>query len=261
MTSAITERIMRELDAIEQNYDVRVLYACESGSRAWGFPSQDSDYDVRFIYVQQREWYLSIMLEHERDVIEQPLTDQLDVNGWDLRKALKLLAKSNPPLIEWLQSPIVYRDTFGVANKLRALLPEYAAPIACRYHYMHMAQNNNREYLRGEVIWVKKYFYVLRPLLAVLWIDAGRGVVPITFRTLVEGVVDDPALLQAIDELLVRKQAGDELDRGPRIAVISDFIERELTRLASTLPEYTKPQPDIPRLNRLFRAVLEHVWA
>ena len=95
-----------ELRRIEQAYDVRVLYACESGSRAWGFASQDSDYDVRFIYVHSRDWYLSI--EDRRDVIEEPISDSLDISGWELRKTLRLLRKSNPPLLEWLKSPVVY---------------------------------------------------------------------------------------------------------------------------------------------------------
>lgn len=258
---AIADRIACELEQLEHDHDVRILYACESGSRAWGFSSQDSDYDVRFIYVQRRDWYLSINLEHQRDVLERPLTDELDINGWDLRKALQLLLKSNPPLLEWLQSPIVYRDVFEVAHELRSLLPDYASPTALRYHYLHMAQGNHRDYLRDDWVWIKKYFYVLRPLLAVLWVDAGRGVVPITFQTLVDGVVDDPTVRHAIDDLLERKQVGDELDRAPRIAVLSDFIDRELTRLETTMRTYDKPQPDIARLNRLFREVLERAWA
>ncbi len=82
------------LAEIEAQENVRIVYACESGSRAWGFPSSDSDYDVRFIYLHPLEWYLSI--EKRRDVIERPITGVLDVNGWDLRKALQLFRKSNP---------------------------------------------------------------------------------------------------------------------------------------------------------------------
>lgn len=257
MDTTIRNRISTELETIERNEDVRILYACESGSRAWGFPSRDSDYDVRFIYVQRPAWYLSINLEHQRDVIERPVTDQLDLSGWDLRKALKLLLKSNPPLLEWLQSPIVYRDVSGMADQLRTLLPDYTAPIACHYHYLHMAQGNFRDYLRGDVVWVKKYFYVLRPLLAVLWIESGRGVVPMQFSTLVDTLVQDEALRQAIEALLLRKQAGDELDREPCIPVISTFIEQELTRLQQIMGDYVQPQRDIARLNTLFQAVLE----
>src|SRR6266540_3954918 len=120
----ISEQVDRRLDEIEANHDVRVAFCCESGSRAWGFASTDSDYDVRFIYVRRPEWYLSIDLEERRDVIETPIEGVWDVNGWDLRKALRLLRKSNPPLFEWLQSPIVYRERSSVAAQMRSILPE-----------------------------------------------------------------------------------------------------------------------------------------
>ena len=116
----VDEEIQRSIDEIEQSENVTVLYACESGSRAWGFHSQDSDYDVRFIYAHPPDWYLSVDLEKKRDVIERPILDDLDVSGWDLRKSLQLFRKSNPPLLEWLDSPIVYRDRFDVAFFSRA---------------------------------------------------------------------------------------------------------------------------------------------
>ena len=115
------QAIKANLAEIEARENVRIVYACESGSRAWGFPSSDSDYDVRFIYLHPLEWYLSIV--DKRDVIEDPITGQLDVNGWDLRKALQLFRKSNPPLFEWLNSPIVYLEKYSVASR-RLLLTE-----------------------------------------------------------------------------------------------------------------------------------------
>ena len=142
---------------IERTEGVRLLYACESGSRAWGFASTDSDYDVRFLYLRPREWYLSIDVERRRDVIERPIDGLLDINGWDLRKALGLFRKSNPPLLEWLHSPIVYLDRHGVAERLRALLEQYYSPTACFHHYYHMAKGNYREYLKGEEVKLKKY--------------------------------------------------------------------------------------------------------
>jgi len=254
------ERITTALHTIAQDEDVRILYACESGSRAWGFPSRDSDYDVRFIYVRRPEWYLSINLEHKRDVIERPISEQLDLSGWDLRKALKLLRKSNPPLLEWLNSPIVYLEAADVAAQLRALLPVYYSPVACLFHYLHMARGNYRDYLQGEIVWIKKYFYVLRPLLAIQWIEAGRGVVPVEFQVLVDTLVEDEALRQAIDQLLERKRAGEELDREPMIPAISTFIAGELARLETASIDHRRSGADIEQLNRLFRAVLASVW-
>ena len=118
----IREEVERRLRQIETEHNVEIFFACESGSRAWGFESRNSDYDVRFLYAHPREWYVSIDVEHRRDVIEKPIVDELDVKGWDIRKALKLLRKSNPPLLEWLQSPIVYRDRDGKADQLRRLI-------------------------------------------------------------------------------------------------------------------------------------------
>ncbi len=143
------QEIRSQLENIEAEEGVRILFACESGSRAWGFPSADSDYDVRFLYLHPPEWYLSIDLEKKRDVIERPINEQIDLSGWDLRKALGLLRKSNPPLLEWLGSPIIYWEKYSVAQQMRALTSTYYSPKACMYHYLHMARGNYREYLRG----------------------------------------------------------------------------------------------------------------
>ena len=181
------EKIVENLQRIETQDNAVIFYACESGSRAWGFPSKDSDFDVRFLYVRPMDWYLSIV--EKRDVIERPLTDQLDINGWDLKKALGLFRKSNPPLLEWLDSPIIYKEKYSVAAQMRELAKSYYSPSACVYHYLHMAQGNVREYLKGERVWVKKYFYVLRPILAIKWIEQGYGVAPTSFGTLLERII------------------------------------------------------------------------
>ena len=261
MTDDPRADIERALAEIEAREDVAVLLAVESGSRAWGFPSKDSDYDVRFLYMHRPEYYLSIDLEMRSDVIERPLTDALDVSGWDLRKALQLFRKSNPPLLEWLQSPIVYVERFSFAERLRGLLPAFYSFKASFHHYLHMAQGNFREYLQGDTVWRKKYFYVLRPVFAMLWIERGFGPVPIEFGKLVETLVDDGSLRQAIDALLAEKKSGGELDRGPRSVSISSFIERELARLESVSPDRPQSAPGVEALNSLFRETLREVWA
>jgi predicted nucleotidyltransferase len=260
MDDRIIMSVQQALESLESAENVVVLLAVESGSRAWGFPSTDSDYDVRFIYIHEPEWYLSIDLEGQRDVIEWPFKNEIDVSGWDVRKALKLFQKSNPPLLEWLQCPIIYRERFSLATRLRELLPEFYSPRACFYHYLHMAKGNVREYLRGDTVWQKKYFYVLRPLLAMRWIDQGRGPVPIEFQKLVESTVDDPILLSAIGSLVSAKRAGAELDRGPRIPAVSDFIENEMVRLEQMASKRSDAAPPIETLNQLFRGTLEEVW-
>jgi predicted nucleotidyltransferase len=226
-------QVCETLATIEQREGCVICLAVESGSRAWGFASPDSDYDVRFIYVRPPSWYLSVHVEDKRDVIEEPISDVLDVTGWDIRKALRLLRKSNPPLLEWLQCSIVYSERRDIASELRALVPEFYSPKATFHHYLHMAQGNFREYLRGETVWRKKYFYVLRPLLAMRWIERNLGPVPIEFNRLVEATVENPGVLEAIQKLLREKRAGAELDRGPHSPALSVFIKEELMRLES----------------------------
>ncbi|RBH43978.1 nucleotidyltransferase, partial [Pseudomonas sp. MWU13-2860] len=147
---AVRARVMAELAEVERRHDVRVLFACESGSRGWGFASPDSDYDVRFVYAHRRDWYLSV--EPQRDVIERPLDDEPDVSGWELRKALQLLRGSNPTLLEWLDSPVVYREDARWAPRLRSLASAFFSPVRGRHHYLAMAKKNFRSYLQGDTV-------------------------------------------------------------------------------------------------------------
>ena len=257
--SAVERTIRTELTEIENRENVKIVYACESGSRAWGFPSVDSDYDVRFIYLHPLDWYLSI--EHNRDVIEVPITGQLDVNGWDLRKALQLFRKSNPPLVEWLNSPIVYLDKYSVASRLRNLLSVYYSPQACAYHYLQMARGTFKELSRGDQVGFKKYFYTLRPLLAINWIEQGLGVVPTEFGALVGQIVTSPGLKAEIGKLVEAKRLGIELALGPRVTAISEFIEVELRRHENRRFHYAKPVAPASELDQLFIASIQEVWS
>jgi predicted nucleotidyltransferase len=252
--------VRRELAAVEAEEGVRVLYAVESGSRAWGFASADSDYDVRLVYVRRPEWYLSIDLEEKRDVIERQCPGDIDLSGWDVRKALRLFAKSNPPLLEWLDSPVVYRAAHGFAAELRSLLPVFYSPAACLHHYLRMARRNFDAYLRGERVRHKKYFYVLRPLLAARWIEQGRGPVPMLYARLLDTLDGPPGLRAEIDDLLARKIAGDELAEGPRQPAIHAFVTAEMDRLEAVAAGLPKSPPDPEPLNELFRQTLREVW-
>lgn len=226
--------IEARLSAIEAEHNVRVLYACESGSRGWGFASPDSDYDVRFIYVHSLPWYLRVTAQ--RDVIEVPISGDLDINGWELRKALGLLKKGNATLIEWLDSPVVYRADPDFLNAIREAARQTHRAERSFHHYVHMARRNHREYLLGDTVRLKKYLYVLRPLLATLWIEQGRGVAPMRFQELVNAIVTDPDLLAAIDQLLAIKRAAGEAEHGSPLPIINAFIDAELSRLESVLP-------------------------
>ena len=257
---ALRSEIVSRLTAVEADEGVRVLFAVESGSRAWGFPSQDSDYDVRFVYIHSSDWYLSVDSDSRRDVIERPIADEIDLSGWEIRKAFRLFAKSNPPLLEWLSSPILYSEALDSRSRLRSMIPAYYAPAASLHHYLHMAHGNYREYVRGPLVWVKKYFYILRPLLAVRWLEQRRGPVPMPFADLLETIADRPALVDAIERLRERKMAGEELDRGPAIPVISEFCASELARMRGIHPERSFPSPGFEPLTKLFRELLAEAW-
>jgi len=243
------------LTKIEKDENVRILFACESGSRAWGFPSTDSDYDVRFIYVHPAEWYLSI--QDRRDVIERPLENLIDESGWELRKALRLLKKSNPPLLEWMQSSVIYRSDPNFVNEFKKLMTNYYSPRQCMYHYLHMAKGNIREYLKGERVWTKKYFYVLRPLLACRWIEAGLGVVPMEFQKLVDSDSCPCDIRMYIRRLLEDKLAGREMDEGPKIVAFHKFFDDEIRRIENIVKDISiGEQSDYELFNKLFRSTV-----
>lgn len=249
----VRERVLSELHAIEQGHNVRVLFACESGSRGWGFASPDSDYDVRFLYVHPLEWYLRV--DPQRDVIEMPISDVLDVSGWELRKALQLLRKSNPTLLEWLDSPVIYREDTVAITALRDLARQFFSPQRGRHHYLAMARKNFRGYLQGETVRYKKYLYVLRPLLAVRWIDAGKGMPPMRFADLVTGTITDAAQLDEINALLALKMQVDESRYGPRRPAIHALIESELAR-AEHCPDYKRPQGEAVALDAFLQRMV-----
>lgn len=244
----IRSNIEARLSALEVEHGVRVLYACESGSRGWGFASPDSDYDVRFIYVHPLSWYLRV--SPQRDLIELPISDELDINGWELRKALGLLKKGNATLIEWLHSPVVYRTDPDFLSAMREATRQTHQPERSFHHYVHMARRNYREYLQGDRVRLKKYLYVLRPLLATLWIEQGRGMAPMRFQDLVDTIVIDPGLRNAIDQLLAIKRAAAESEYGSPLPVINAFIDDELTRLEAVKPPVMQ-DADFSILDRL----------
>lgn len=257
---AVRKEIMRRIAEAEKEHGVKVLLAVESGSRAWGFASPNSDYDIRFIYVHKRDWYVAVDLEDKRDVIEYPIVDEIDINGWDIRKALKLYWKSNPAFIEWLQSPIVYVDDGIFAEKARALLPVIASSHRGIYHYLHMARGNFRGYLKKDSVPLKKYFYVLRPLLAIKWLETYDTPAPIEFDVLRELVAENTELDEAITDLVAKKKVSKEKEYGPAIPVINRFIESELARHESFCASNKSRDIDFEELNELFRLVLEATW-
>ena len=243
------ELIRSKLREIEEAQQVTILYAAESGSRAWGFASPDSDYDVRFLYLRRVEDYLKI--DRPRDVIEWQLDETLDINGWDVQKALRLLRKSNPTLFEWAGSPLVY----GSTPQWEALLPMINRCFSskrCMHHYLSMAVNNHRGYLKGEQVNLKKYLYVLRPILACKWILAHRTPPPMLFSTLVEELLETE-LKPVVAALLEQKMHCPERELTPRIDVLNDYIEESLATLTEQVRGLEEPAQDMTgELDRVF---------
>ena len=262
-------QILETLNSIESEKNVTILFAVEAGSRAWGFPSQDSDYDVRFIYMQPSNNYLRI--DNTRDTIEQQ-GKIIDCVGWDIKKTLHLFRKFNPSLIEWLYSPIIYRQhnqkELQIDIDLKKLIRFHENERAIIYHYLHMAQRNWKEYLQGEEIWTKKYLYVLRPLLSCAWIEFYHTTPSVDFdrvwtrtATLTLGRYHKDftqCVKDAILDLLMQKIKGQELDSGPRIPILHEFITKEMEHFHRHVTEYGKMSQIYFKeltndLNKLFR--------
>jgi predicted nucleotidyltransferase len=259
--SHIRDDILQRIRNAEAEHGVRVLLAVESGSRAWGFESPNSDYDARFIYAHPKDWYVSVGLEEQRDVIEYPIVDDIDINGWDLRKALRLFWKSNPAFVEWIQSPIIYTQCGSFTEEARQLLPWVYSCESGIYHYRSMAKTNFRGYLKADLVPLKKYFYVLRPLLAVRWLERYGTAAPIEFSKLLHLLDGDHALLADIEALLAKKRASPELGLDRPVAGINAFIEAELARLETVAPARFERGNVLPELNALFHHSLAQAWA
>ena len=251
--------IKQALSDFEIKHDIKILYAVESGSRAWGFASTDSDWDVRFIYIHRLDWYLKI--DEKKDSLEEILPNDIDLAGWELKKALRLFRKSNPPMLEWLRSPIVYLQQFSTADKLRDLTKEYFNPKSCLHHYLHMAEGNYRDYLQQDIVRVKKYFYVLRPILACDWIMQTNSMVPMEFNTLLDSQVKDKEIKSEILTLLARKMEGEELNEEPKIQILNDFLEQKILFYNDYVKSLGKnDHADTGRLDELFKQTVFEAW-
>ena len=247
------ELIIKNLKKIEKDNNIEILLAVESGSRAWGFASPDSDYDVRFIYVRQMEEYLR--LEAMRDVIELPISNALDINGWDLQKTLRLLHNSNPTLFEWFSSSITYVET-PFPDNLRKVMMNYFSVPKSLYHYIRMAEGNYRGYLKGEIVRAKKYFYVLRPVLACRWILEKMTPPPILFSELANAQL--PRFLKRkVETLLELKINSPEIEVIPRITSLNEFLDASIADIKAQLDNLDEEEDnDWKPLNTFFLSIL-----
>ncbi len=246
--------ILKKLDEIERGHKVRVVYACESGSRAWGFPSKDSDFDVRFIYVHEKDWYLSI--NQKRDVIEFEAPDKvLDISGWDIRKAFILLRKSNMPLFEWLSSPIIYKSLDKAIEPLAELVRIAFLPGSACYHYLGMAKNMKAKIEDASQVRHKTYLYALRPLLCCKWIIHKNSPPPVLFSTLLETYLPKGDVRDEIDRILESKRNSSESDTSARTPVLDIYIRDECLAIEQNIPK-NGPKSDIEIFDEAFREIL-----
>ena len=245
--------IKQKLQAMEKNHEVKIYYACESGSRAWGFPSPNSDYDVRFIYSHGLDWHLS--LRDRNESIELPIEEQLDISGWEIKKTLHLLSKSNVPLLEWLQSPLVYQVDTQFLNDLRALSYLFFSPIAALYHYLSLSKKYFAYCQEGKPLKLKQYFYALRTAIAGKWIRE-QGTMPPTELPKILNIVPTN-ISHRIHELIVIKSVQNEDYRHPAEPLINDFLQETLLENVAVANTLTPAKGDMDALENFYRRVVK----
>ncbi|MFM2393688.1 MAG: hypothetical protein RLZZ546_1670 [Bacteroidota bacterium] len=245
------EKISQYLKQIQIEKDIKILLASEAGSRAWGFPSPDSDYDVRFIYVHKRNWYLSI--NEKKDTIEKMYNEnEFDISGWDLKKSLNLLLKSNAPLLEIIQSPIFYMNDQDFVSKFIGLANMSYSKIAVMHHYLSMAKKTYSEINKNESIKLKKLFYSLRTAAVCKWIEDREEIPPTAFQTLIQKLDLDNHLKERINELIELKSNKDENYLHPQENEINHFIESCIIKAESIAAYLPVSKGNIEDFNSLF---------
>ncbi len=250
------DAIVDHLSVIEQKYAVQILYACESGSRAWGFASPNSDYDVRFLYAHEQDWYLSI--HDKRDVIEYMDDSVLDINGWDIRKALRLLRKGNAALREWLHSPIVYQSRDDLFSLIQELARRTFLPETLCHHYLAMARKHLTTLKDAPQAKLKTYLYALRTLLCCQWINQQNTQPSMLIDDLLSACLSerDPELRDYIDRLLHLKRSGKERSVIDRSEFFETFLQRHMNALEPQIPK-NSAKIATAEYDRVFKAILK----
>ena len=253
----IENTIVEKLHQIAEQHHVKLLYACETGSRGWGFASPDSDYDIRFIYAHPQKKYLSI--SDFKDTIELMTTEEggevLDFSGWDIRKVLQHIKRSNATMFEWLQSPIEYFNAYQLKQDLWTLAQPYFAPQTAINHYLGIMHSTQKTSIVDNHIKIKKYFYILRPLLAAMWAAKYQTPPPIQFKHLLP-LVDDEVVLQKINQLLIEKETADEGFVIPIIPEIQAFVQVKQQECRIAASQMSLPVVNAEPLNKYFRQML-----
>lgn len=248
----MTEKIRNYLKTIAESKNIEILWACETGSRAWGFASTDSDFDIRLIYVHKKDWYLS--LSEKKDTIEMMLeNNDIDISGWDLKKSLSLLRKSNAPILERIQSPIIYKSDPEFIKDILEVARTFYSRIATIHHYLSMSKKFVAELEAEKEYKLKKFFYALRSAFVCKWIVEKDEMPPIEFHKIYPNLGVDSTLISRIQELIQLKStikesyyhSGEE----PLLNLIKNFNE-EAEKKKEALPS---SKGDSAQLDQIFR--------
>jgi hypothetical protein len=252
-----TNFITTRLTEVATERGITIRYANESGSRAWGLASTDSDYDVRFVYQHPRAWYLR--LDRPKDMIG-PIMEhdgELDLVGWDLRKVLAHIAGSNAGVIEWLHSPVVYFEDEAFLTRLRDLASNYFQPANVAAHYLGIARSAEAAgYDEAAGDWnLKKYFYYLRPVLAADFVLREGRNPPVPFAEL-QSRIKSAEIRNSLDELIALKATVGEDHR----MVIPPFLTEHFTAFREAtgirLGECPRRTTDRTEADALFRKLI-----
>lgn len=240
--------ILQQLNEIETKENINIIYAVEAGSRAYGLHSSQSDYDVRFIYLRPLDFYLK--LEETKDTLEYPISNHLDINGWDLKKTLRLLYGSNPTVFEWFQSPIIYKET-DLSQKLNKISNNYFTPQKTLYHYYGIAKRNYKEYFQKETVEIKKYLYILRAILACDYILQNQTPPPILFSELQKQLPKN--LLPESEKLILTKTNEPNIKNVQKVKILDEYIEYQLENILKEIYKLPKRNTNkYDQLNELF---------
>ncbi|WP_144394979.1 nucleotidyltransferase domain-containing protein [Pleionea sediminis] len=251
----IEQDILDNLKSLEQERSINILLAIESGSRAWGFPSQDSDYDVRIIYSHPVQHYLSVF--DRKDTLEVPITNELDIAGWEIAKALKLMYAGNAVVHEWLNSPIIYQENSMASNILRNFSQTAFNPVKAFHHYLAMSAKKF-DLDGNESFSAKRLLYAYRTLLCALWVKNYQTPPPMKFQDLMTDILHDRQdVFDALTIIITAKKEQTEKQPIDCPKLLIEYSRSQIKELKATqLQSYKAPKKE--EFDTVFRTLINN---
>ncbi|BDD09305.1 hypothetical protein FUAX_17370 [Fulvitalea axinellae] len=249
---------MDHVRRIEKENGVKALWVCETGSRAWGFPSPDSDYDVRMIYTRPKNDYLTVW--ESKDTIEYMSDDrELDISGWDLRKAMGLLWKSNASMFERLSSTVIYDWADSeIIDALNNLSQQYFSPKAALHHYLNMGIKAFAN-VQGKKYRLKRLFYALRAALCCRWILEYQTAPPMRIQALLDILDINADLKERILSLIELKSGKGEAYEHQGEREVFTFIDSTFEYTKASEKRIPANKGDVKALNQFFQDTLNRL--